>query len=324
LGFTPPEGLFRISNGTPRFHKVVVKVVPAGLHVRSRTGFFGQTDDQVAAAQNPGTPLERMKAAMLSPFRSAAVGLRLTALYGETPEHTPVVRNPLHIDTRDLTWKTAPSGAATATLQVLAVATGADDAILTTVAKQYELTVPPGRFAGLMHDGAVYTLDVPVPKRGTYQIRVAVRDEASAKIGSASQFLEIPELNKSRFALASIILQDGGVSRASVDALKITPARRQFRQGSDLEYFCAVEKGGSRLATTDLATDVQILRDGKEVYSNSSKVVESPATGPAVLGAVRLGGNLAPGDYYLHVVVTDPRGGKDSAADQWIDFQVLP
>ena len=321
LGFHPPQGLFLEKNGQPGFHGLQVKVERAGMHVRSRTGFFGQTDDQVAVAK-PRTAAEQMRAAMLSPFHSADVGLRLTALYEETPQRVPVVRNLLHIDARDLTWKSGPDGT-TATLQVIAVATGAGDVALETVAREYTLTVPPGKLTGVVRDGAVYTLDVPVPKRGAYQIRVAVRDEASQKVGSASQFIEIPILKKVRFALASIILQNSGAASGTVDVLKIAPSRRQFQQGSDMEYFCAVAKGGDRQATTDLSTEIQIVQDGRAVYSSSAKIVNVAGSGPAVYGAVRLTEKLAPGEYYLHVIATDPRGGKNSAADQWTDFQVM-
>ena len=321
LAFHPPEGLFLEKSGRPGFHKLAVKVERSGLHVRSRAGFFGETDDQVAVPK-PRTAAEQMRAAMLSPFHSAGVGLRLTALYTETPKHVPVVRNLLHIDARDLTWKPGADGS-TATLQVVAVATGAGDVPLDTVAREYVLTVPQGKLTGVMRNGAIYTLDVPVPKRGAYQIRVAVRDDATAKVGSASQFIEIPELKKARFALASIILQDGGSASRNIDLLKITPARRQFRQGSDMEYYCAIAKGGDRQATTDLATEIQIIREGKEVYSLTAKVENLPKGGPAVYGAVHLTDKLPPGEYYLHLIATDPRGGKNSAADQWTDFRVM-
>jgi VWFA-related protein len=321
LGFHPPQGLFLQKSGQPGFHGLAVKVERAGLHVRSRTGFFGETDDQVAV-QKPRTAVGQMQAAMLSPFHSADLGLRLTALYAETPQHMPVVRNLLHIDARDLTWSPGPDES-TATLQVIAVATGAGDVALDTVARQYVLKVPQGKLTGVIRDGAIYTLDVPVPKRGAYQIRVAVRDDASAKVGSASQFIEVPELKKARFALASIILQDGGSASRNIDLLKIAPARRQFRQGSEMEYYCAVAKGGDRQATTDLATEIHIVSEGKEVYSMAAKVVNLPSGGPAVYGAVHLTDKLAPGEYYLHLIATDPRGGKNATADQWTDFQVM-
>jgi hypothetical protein len=54
----------------------------------------------------------------------------------------------------------------------------------------------------------------------------------------------------------------------------------------------------------------------------AAKVVKLPSGGPAVYGAVHLTDKLAPGEYYLHLIATDPRGGKNAAADQWTDFQV--
>lgn len=92
---------------------------------------------------------------------------------------------------------------------------------------------------------------------------------------------------------------------------------------TQLEYYCAVAKGGDRQATTDLATEVHIMSEGKEVYSMAAKVVNLPSGGPAVYGAVHLTDKLAPGEYYLHLIATDPRGGKNAAADQWTDFQVM-
>ena len=45
------------------------------------------------------------------------------------------------------------------------------------------------RFIGI--DGIFYFLTVPIKKPGVYQLRVAVRDESSERVGSASQFVEV-------------------------------------------------------------------------------------------------------------------------------------
>jgi VWFA-related protein len=322
LGFRPPDGLFPKEGKTPDFHRVTVKVNRAGLRVRSRWGFFGETDDEMRPGK-PRTTLGQMAAAMVSPFQSSGVRLRLTALYGETAKGKPVVRNLVHIDANDLTWKPTADGSVSAGLQIVAVATGADDMPLNTVTQGYTLKVEAAKLAGALRDGAVYQLDVPVPKIGAYQVRVAVRDDGSAKVGSASQFIEIPDLKHERFALASIVLQDGAVRSAKADFAAVTPARRQFRQGGELEYLCAVEKGGAAHASTNLATEIEILRDGKAVYSADAKIVDVPQSGPAVFGALRLTDKLVPGEYYLHVIAKDPRGGKNAAADQWTDFEVV-
>jgi hypothetical protein len=45
---------------------------------------------------------------------------------------------------------------------------------------------------------------------GAYYVRVAVKDRASGKIGTAYQFLEIPDLKKKRLALSSIFVVNRG------------------------------------------------------------------------------------------------------------------
>ena len=163
-----------------------------------------------------------------------------------------------------------------------------------------------------------------MPKRGAYQIRVAVRDETTGKIGSATQFIEIPDLKKARLALASVILRDGERSHWASDLLDITPALRQFKRGGLVEFLCAIENSGKKRSKVDLETRVRVLRDGKEIYSAPAKLVEMKDRGPAAFGALKLADRLTPGDYDLQVIATEQQGGKAIAASQWTDFTVLP
>ncbi|MGB9459228.1 MAG: VWA domain-containing protein [Bryobacteraceae bacterium] len=324
LGFQTPEGTLQRKNGRSDYHRIQVKVTRAGLHVRSRSGFFGETDDETLPSYT--TPAEQLRATMLSPFQSSGVGVRLTALYAEAPKRGPVVRNLLRINAADLTWKLDDHGNDWAQVMLVGVATGASDQPLAAVGRVFDLRVAPGKMAEALRDGALYTLDVPVPKRGAYQIRVAVRDQTTGKIGSATQFLEIPELKKKGFALASVILQDGDRS-ARPDMLDIVPALRQFKRGSSLEYFCAVEKGRKKGPDVDMATRVRVLRDGKEVYSTPARLIDMPVVGRVVFGALKLGDNMTPGDYYLQVIVAErnaAKGTTGAAAGQWTDFTVVP
>ena len=324
LGFQTPEGTLQRKNGRSDYHRIQVKVMRAGLHVRSRSGFFGETDDETLPRYT--TPAEQLRATMLSPFQSSGVGVRLTALYAEAPKRGPVVRNLLRINAADLTWKLDDHGNDWAQVMLVGVATGASDQPLAAVGRVFDLRVAPGKMAEALRDGALYTLDVPVPKRGAYQIRVAVRDQTTGKIGSATQFLEIPELKKKGFALASVILQDGDRS-ARPGALDIVPALRQFKRGGSLEYFCAVEKGRKKGPDVDMATRVRVLRDGKEVYSTPARLIDMPVVGRVVFGALKLGDSMTPGDYYLQVIVAErnvAKGTTGAAAGQWTDFTVVP
>jgi hypothetical protein len=46
---------------------------------------------------------------------------------------------------------------------------------------------------------------LPVQKPGHYYVSAAIKDNASGKIGSGYQFLEIPDLDRLRLSLSSIL-----------------------------------------------------------------------------------------------------------------------
>jgi VWFA-related protein len=321
LGYKPSESTFEARRGARGFHGITVKVKRAGLHVRSRSGFFGETDEESRPKYE--TPLDQMRASMLSPFHSSSVRLRLTALYSEAGRRGPVVRNLLHIDARDLTFYTTADGSSHTQVEMLAVAVGAGDRNLATVARSYTFHVAPGLMEQARTEGALYTLDVPVHKAGAYQIRVAVRDAFSANVGSASQFIDIPDVKKKRLSLTSVVLQDGERSPATPGFLALTPARRQFRRGGRLEYACLVEAGRKKGTAPDLAARIRIVRNGREVYSAPAKISDLKGGGRTVYGLLKLADAISPGEYYMQVVATD-RASKNTSAEQWTDFQVLP
>ena len=325
IGFKPPSDTFEEKHGSRSYHHVAVKVTQPGLHVRSRSGFFGETDDETAPKYK--TPLEQMRAAMLSPFRSSDVRLRLTALYAEVPKRGPVVRNLLHIDAQDLTFRTVLDSTthtadSSAEVEIVAVATSMGYLPVSAVAQSYKVRAPADGLQQALKEGVVYTLDVPVKKPGAHQIQVLVRDTATGKVGSASQFLEIPELKKGRVALTSVLLQSADRAAGTPAWTGMSPATRQFRPGGEVEYFCVLENAGKKVAAEDLDSQIRIVRDGKEIYTGAAKLVSIEGGGLAVTGGLKLSEKMTPGDYYLGVIVAD-RTAKNRVTAQWTDFEIM-
>jgi VWFA-related protein len=83
IAYKPDASTFQTQNGSRGYHKIQVKVMRPGLHVRSRVGFLGATDEETRPRLD--TPEAQLRAAMLSPFNASDVRLRLTALYAEVP-----------------------------------------------------------------------------------------------------------------------------------------------------------------------------------------------------------------------------------------------
>ncbi len=48
IGFKPPDGTFEEKHGARSYHHIKVTITRPGLHVRSRSGFFGETDEETA------------------------------------------------------------------------------------------------------------------------------------------------------------------------------------------------------------------------------------------------------------------------------------
>jgi VWFA-related protein len=326
IGYKPDPRTFQTENGSHGYLKIQVKVTRPGLHVRSRAGFFGATDEETRPRFD--TPEAQLRAAMVSPFNASAVRLRLTALYAEVPKQGAVVRNLLHIDARDLKFRdwvdvSHPETIGhLARIQIYAVATGADDQPVAARETEYELHATDQNLQQRLDEGVLYTLDIPVKTRGAYQIHVAVRDAETGKLGSASELLVIPDLKKDRVALTSVVLQQADRPAGTPAYAGMTPITRQFHAGGQLEYFSMVEKGGNKSADK-LDTKIRIVRDGRTVYSGPAKQVPMDGGGLAILGGLKLGSQMSAGDYYLEITAANPTR-RHAAAAQWTDFEILP
>jgi hypothetical protein len=197
-----------------------------------------------------------------------------------------------------------------------------EDRALKLTAKDYERAA---------HEGVVYQLDVPAKRPGTYQLRLAVRDAASAKLGSASQLVEVPALATNRLALSGITLstESADSPRGEEVANSIANlAMRRFHSSSNLFYSYVVYVGRARKSTEApaLLAEVRLFRDGALVYGGDAKAIDmsgqSDVERITAAGGLRLN-SLAPGTYVLQVKVKE-QSGKGGDATQLIGFEVVP
>jgi hypothetical protein len=264
----------------------------------------------------------QLKAAITSPFGATEVPIRLAAQVLNVGENKFVARLRLHIDVRDLTFQDQPDGSKKGTAELLALAYGDNGQVVNGVDGTLNGKFQPEQVEALRQRGANYHLDLPLNAPGGYQVRVAVRDPASQKVGSASQFVDIPHLRADRLALSGIVLNAEGLGESG-------PAVRRLKAGSpvtyDLEIYNAQMDGTSQAPS--LESTVQIFHDGKPVSTPIPGAVTPDAPGSNRLkmsGEFVLAPILPSGDYALLVTVTDKRAPPHHAsARQWIDFEVV-
>lgn len=187
------------------------------LKVRYRNGFLRENEE---ARPTPRTRGEQLSAALTSPFSSGEMHLRLTSLFGNDPRAGSFMRSLLYVDGRDLSFTEEPDGWHKVVLDVAAYTFGDNGRIIDPLNRTETIRARGDQYQRLLQTGLVYVLNVPVKKPGAYQLRVAVRDAATEHIGSASQFIEVPNLEKNRLALSGIVVQSGTAAGADAATIK--------------------------------------------------------------------------------------------------------
>ncbi len=321
-----------------KYNKIEVKVLRKGLSARYRSGFFNVADKAVSNTPVSQTPLVQLQAALTSPFAVNGISLRLNALFGNDTKDGPYVRSLLHIDGKGLKFTDEKDGTKKAVFDVWAASFGDNGQPVDQIGKTYTLIVKPETYKKMVDEGFVYHFTFPVKKPGAYQYRVAIRDTQGEKIGSASQFIEVPDLKKNRLTASSLVLEsltlaewqrladpNGGVVRT--DAMTDTAIRRVklntvLRYG--YEIYNARLDGAKR---PNIQTKIRVFRDGKLVLDGQQLSLDLQGQTDMqrlrASGALSLGGKMLPGDYILQIIVTDNLAPQNRRlATQFIQFEI--
>jgi hypothetical protein len=173
-------------------------------------------------------------------------------------------------------------------------------------------------------------------KPGTYQVRVGVLELATERIGTATTWVEVPDLSKGKLTLSAIILtreggedqretkegketKDGREPKARRGAESMSPAVTQgirvYKQGDSLNYDLIIYAGsGKNRKQDEMLMRTEIGQADVELYRSAWSSVASRATardkkGTQVSGQIKLN-NVTPGIYELRVSVKDSRSKK--------------
>jgi len=354
IGYTPDAATFDQKSGQRKFHKIAIHVKKPGLKVRTRNGFLGYPDQYARAA--PQTRDEQLQHALTSPFGSTGIKLRLTGLFSEqtiTDSKTKktkegvFVTSMLHIDGKDLTWVDEPDhknskGEVEAdwhktVVDVVVITFGDNGTEVDRSNRTYTIRTHGQEYKTAVENGFVYRVNHAVRKPGAYQLRTAVRDVNSERVGSATQFIEVPDVSKGHLTLSGIVLRANppktpteGEGGEHGDANE-NPAVRVFKPGRALIYGYQILNAQIDRSTKkpQIQAQLRLFRDGKQIYQG--KVMQLESTGQPDLkkmlagGRLQLGSKMEPGDYVLQVIVTDNLArDKYRIAMQAMDFEIRP
>ena len=337
VGYEPDTETFNPDQR--KFNQLTIKISRKGANVRYRSGFFNVADRETSSKGATPKPPASLESALVSPFAVSDIDLRLNALFGSDVKNGAFVRSLLHIKAADLKFTDEKDGNKKAVFDVLAMSFGDNGQWVDQLAKSHTLILKPESYMRLLREGFVYHFLFPVKKPGAYQYRVAIKDSQGGTLGSASQFIEVPDLKKKRLTASSIVIEnlsaaqwnDRNPRQAGVRSTNpmADTALRRVKRNTVLRY--GYEIYNARLGPDKqplLKTRVRVFRDGTSILDGIDKPID--LTGQTDLkhmkaaGAIAIGVKMLPGDYVLQVIVTDDAAkSKYKTATQIVQFEVV-
>ena len=343
LGYSPQEGTFEKDSKKAKYHKVTVRVKRPGLLVRWKSGFNGMTDADVPMEEptKVKTREEQLMEALASPFSATDLKVRLTCWYNDFGNDGPAVRSMLHFGAQDLTFHKQPDNSWQAQVDVVTSAYRGLKQTIQQRQRRENIVLSDDVYRKALKEGFLFTWDYPVKDPGAFLLRAVVRDAETARIGSASQSVAVPDTRKGQLALSGIVVnlstgqaQPGGTSEKGDNKVEAWaqggPAIRRYLPGQNILYtFVVVNPQRNSGKQSKVTKELRVYYNGKLLFSSpATEVNESGGRldRRRLLGGgiLRLGPIAKPGEYILQVIVTDKLARKNkSKVTQWIDFEVL-
>jgi VWFA-related protein len=310
-----------------KFKNVKITVVgQPELTVRAPKGYVAGPQPAAATATNkpatvakPKTPEAELSHALSDFIPSDDLPTLLSLTYLNTPANGLVVTSSIEISGSGVSY--GDDGKQPASIKLAGVVLNDKGKIASSFKNQ--LNIDPRKSGS--SDSIFYNHHTPLAP-GIYQVRVAARDEKSGRVGSAIQWIVIPDLTKSQLTLSSVLL-GGQVLEDKTNAAASPHVQlsvdHTFARLSQLGYWVFVYNA-KRDATgkPQISVQTQVLRDGQAVLSSPQRRVSDagPDLERIAFGEELALNTLAPGKYDLKVTVRDGVAG--TSTSQFADFSV--
>ena len=186
----------------------------------------------------------------------------------------------------------------------------------------------------IQQHGIRFAMMLPVKKPGSYYVRTAVKDSESGNVGSAYQFIEIPDLDKKGLELSNVFIVSNAdelkwLASAAAEEIEEglffpvfqeeemrSPALRTYSRGDRLNALTMLYYAGDKAApgSSEIGVQYILYRNGEEFRSFTPALIQPSDAGNAigipVLQGFTLGTDIPPGDYVLQLVAIDRKNSK--------------
>jgi VWFA-related protein len=301
-----------------KFHKLQIRVDRPGAKVYTRIGYVATADAPVSKSLTKEQAIAR---AAMSPLAKRDVNLSGAFQYRFLPQNRAAVDVDLRIDARTLDFKQESDGKYHATLDLVGFVVNrlgkSDQGFSQTI----NAALTPEEYKRALDAGLGYTGHVEL-EAGNYQLRVAVREDETGKLGTLSKYLEVPDMSKKRLTMSSVFLHS--VEPGSKQAVALS-ALRQVPRKDDLRFSAVVYNPKLEGGKPQITARLILQRGGATIFDQPVQTVDirgGDDTQFVKLGQIGLS-KLQPGSYVLTFVLTDTLADKKlQTLARSIDFQI--
>jgi VWFA-related protein len=316
-----------------RFRKIEVRVADRPeLKVRTRKGYFAPAEKTDKAAENASdknkekSPEKVAQQAKLEKEKEMRAGLGSLFPLREIPVEMAVdfldvvgggsgALINTHIDAKALDLALV-NGTHQSAIDLLVALFDEKGKLATSFSERVSFNIRPERLENAIKYGMSYRRLTQL-KPGFYQARVAVREDGSARLGSASKWVEVPDLGKKQLTLSGILLSSGeeepqNPQPANSAQEGYTPrpssASRRFKRGGAVDFMVFAYNARIEKNATDLVIQSQVYSGSKLVYASPLAKMNTPENADLqrIPYAARVSlEDFTSGPYELRLVVID-------------------
>ena len=287
-----------------------------------------------------------LREAIFSPFQYTDLRVSLFSGYIDDSKSGYMLRSWLHLDAQNVTMVKKDNEGQIISIETVCVTSDINGYIRDSSIVKYEFRVRDENVSWIKEHGIRFSLSLPVKKPGPYYVRVAVKDQVSGKVGSAYQFVDIPDLKKGNLALSNLFvinnaddaawIQSGAAKENAPNYFNPvlsrdesrSPALRSYLPGDHFEYFSVLYNAKhEKEAAPELESQFVLFKDGTELMKSEPQALDlGSADNPGRIPLRRrllLGNSLQGGDYVLQLLVKDKQRNKKSGlASQSLSFEI--
>lgn len=347
-----------ISYRDGRFRKLEIRLPGRpDLKIRTRKGYFAPDDKAAekearaaarAAEKDKEKPPEKLakeaqakrdaqvRAGVGALYSLRGIPLELATSFINTAPDGSLANIVAHIDANGLNF-TSAGDRQRATLEIVGLVFDEAGKVVENFSEKVEMNMRPASLENLLKKGVIYQKFVKL-KPGHYNVRLVAREDGATQLGSASNWIEIPDLSKKQLALSSIFFMTADeatklaqtVEPATVAANKdaatksdgrTTQIYRRFARGAQFDFMIfAYNAKLDAKGAADVIVQVQVYAGSKLVFAAPPRNIlpnQPTDADNKELSAIDLEripylarlslADFEPGSYELRLVVIDRR-----------------